>query len=118
MRLVLAALSRPLAVIVALIAILTGFALSLGQMRTDIFPEVGNPVIYVAQPYGGMTPGQVEGFLTSFYEDHFLYITGIHSGDRKSIPGAAVVKLRFLEVINITQAMAQTVAYVTRAQAF
>ncbi len=50
MGLVLAALSRPLAVIVALIAILTGFALSLGQMRTDIFPEVGNPVIYVAQP--------------------------------------------------------------------
>src|SRR6266446_2393158 len=79
MRLVLAALSRPLAVIVALIAILTGFALSLGQMRTDIFPEVGNPVIYVAQPYGGMTPAQMEGFLTYYYEYHFLYITGIHA---------------------------------------
>ena len=90
MRLVLAALSRPLAVIVALIAILTGFALSLGKMRTDIFPEVGNPVIYVAQPYGGMTPAQMEGFLTYYYEYHFLYITGIQSVDSKSIQGAAL----------------------------
>src|SRR5439155_21228337 len=74
MRLVLAALSRPLAVIVALIAILAGFIMSLGRMRTDIFPEVSNPVIYVAQPYGGMTPAQMEGFLTYYYKSHFLSI--------------------------------------------
>jgi multidrug efflux pump subunit AcrB len=118
MRLVLAALSRPLAVIVALIAILTGFVLSLGQMRTDIFPEVGNPVIYVAQPYGGMTPAQMEGFLTYYYEYHFLYITGIQSVDSKSIQGAALMKLSFREGTNMQQAMAETVGYVTRARAF
>jgi multidrug efflux pump subunit AcrB len=118
MRLVLAALSRPLAVIVPLIAILTGFALSLGQMRTDIFPEVGNPVIYVAQPYGGMTPAQMEGFLTYYYEYHFLYITGIQSVDSKSIQGAALMKLSFREGTNMEQAMAETVGYVTRARAF
>src|SRR6266576_1448943 len=118
MRLVLAALSRPLAVIVALIAILTGFALSLGQMRTDIFPEVGNPVIYVAQPYGGMTPAQMEGFLTYYYEYHFLYITGIQSVDSKSIQGAALMKLSFRAGTNMQQAMAETVGYVTRARAF
>jgi len=118
MRLVLAALSRPLAVIVALIAILTGFALSLGQMRTDIFPEVGNPVIYVAQPFGGMTPAQMEGFLTYYYEYHFLYITGIQSVDSKSIQGAALMKLSFREGTNMQQAMAETVGYVTRARAF
>lgn len=118
MRLVLAALSRPLAVIVALIAILTGFALSLGQMRTDIFPEVGNPVIYVAQPYGGMTPAQMEGFLTYYYEYHFLYITGIQAVDSKSIQGAALMKLSFREGTNMQQAMAETVGYVNRARAF
>jgi hypothetical protein len=52
MRLVFAALSHPLSVIVALIAVLTGFIMAIGRMRADIFPEVGNPVIYVAQPYG------------------------------------------------------------------
>jgi multidrug efflux pump subunit AcrB len=118
MRLVLAALTRPLAVIVALIAILVGFVLSLGQMRTDIFPEVGNPVIYVAQPYGGMTPAQMEGFLTYYYEYHFLYITGIQAVDSKSIQGAALMKLTFREGTNMQQAMAETVGYVTRARAF
>src|SRR6202051_4496453 len=118
MRLVLAALSRPLAVIVALIAILTGFALSRGQMRTDIFPEVGNPVIYVSQPYGGMTPAQMEGFLTYYYEYHFLYITGIQAVDSKSIQGAALMKLTFREGTNMEQAMAETVGYVNRARAF
>ncbi len=118
MRLVLAALTRPLAVIVALIAILAGFVLSLGQMRTDIFPEVGNPVIYVAQPYGGMTPAQMEGFLTYYYEYHFLYITGIQSVDSKSIQGAALMKLTFREGTNMQQAMGETVGYVNRARAF
>ena len=118
MRLVLAALTRPLAVIVALIAILAGFIMSLGRMRTDIFPEVGNPVIYVAQPYGGMTPAQMEGFLTYYYEYHFLYITGIQSVDSKSVQGAALMKLTFREGTNMQQAMAETVGYVTRARAF
>src|SRR5258708_7959045 len=118
MRLVLAALTRPLAVIVALIAILAGFVMSLARMRTDIFPEVGNPVIYVAQPYGGMTPAQMEGFLTYYYEYHFLYITGIQAVDSKSVQGAALMKLTFREGTNMQQAMAETVGYGNRARAF
>jgi multidrug efflux pump subunit AcrB len=118
MRLVLAALGHPLSVIVALIAVLTGFIMALGRMRADIFPEVGNPVIYVAQPYGGMTPAQMEGFLTYYYEYHFLYITGIQSVDSKSVQGAALMKLTFREGTNMQQAIAETVEYVTRARAF
>jgi multidrug efflux pump subunit AcrB len=118
MRLVLAALSHPLSVIVALIAVLSGFIMAIGRMRADIFPEVGNPVIYVAQPYGGMTPAQMEGFLTYYYEYHFLYITGIQSVDSKSVQGAALMKLTFREGTNMQQAMAETVGYVTRARAF
>src|SRR3981081_2366912 len=118
MRLVLAALTRPLAVIVALIAILAGFIMSLGRMRTDIFPEVGNPVIYVAQPYGGMTPAQMEGFLTYYYEYHFLYITGIEHVESKSIQGTALMKLQFQPGTDMAQAMAETGGYVNWARAF
>src|SRR5579871_194197 len=118
MRLVLAALGRPLTVIVALIAIIAGFFMAIERMRMDIFPEVGNPVIYVAQPYGGMTPAQMEGFLTYYYEYHFLYITGIQSVDSKSVQGAALMKLTFREGTNMQQAMAETVGYVNRARAF
>ena len=118
MRLVLAALSRPLSVIVALIAIVAGFFMAIGRMRMDIFPQVGNPVIYVAQPYGGMNPAQMEGFLTYYYEYHFLYITGIQSVDSKSVQGAALMKLTFREGTDMQQAMGETVGYVNRARAF
>ena len=118
MRLVLAALSRPLTVIVALIAIVAGFIMAINRMRMDIFPQVGNPVIYVAQPYGGMNPAQMEGFLTYYYEYHFLYITGIQSVDSKSVQGAALMKLTFREGTDMQQAMAETVGYVNRARAF
>jgi multidrug efflux pump subunit AcrB len=77
MRLVLLALSRPLTVIVALIAVALASILAIQRMPVDIFPQVGDPAIYVAQPYGGMDPAQMEGFLTYYYEYHFLYITGI-----------------------------------------
>lgn len=40
MRLVLAALTRPLTLIVALIAIITGFFMAVGRMRMDIFPRL------------------------------------------------------------------------------
>jgi multidrug efflux pump subunit AcrB len=118
MRLVLAALSRPLTVIVALIAIVAGFFMAISRMGMDIFPQVGNPVIYVAQPYGGMSPAQMEGFLTYYYEYHFLYITGIQSVDSKSVQGAALMKLTFREGTDMQQAMGETVGYVNRARAF
>jgi multidrug efflux pump subunit AcrB len=118
MRLVLAALSRPLTVLVALVAVALGAVLAFERMPADIFPQVGDPAIYVAQPYAGMDPAQMEGYLTYYYEYHFLYITGIDHVESKSIQGAALMKLVFHEGTNMSQAMAETVGYVNRARAF
>ena len=118
MRLVLAALSRPVTVVVALIAIALCALLASQRMPVDIFPQVGDPAIYVAQPYSGMDPAQMEGYLTYYYEYHFLYITGIDHVESKSIQGAALMKLVFHEGTNMSQAMSETVGYVNRARAF
>jgi multidrug efflux pump subunit AcrB len=118
MRLVFAALSRPITVVVALVAIALTALLAIQRMPVDIFPQVGDPAIYVAQPFGGMDPAQMEGYLTYYYEYHFLYITGIDHVDSKSIQGAALMKLVFHEGTNMSQAMAETVGYVNRARAF
>jgi multidrug efflux pump subunit AcrB len=118
MKLVLAALSRPMTVVVALIAIALCSILAVQRMPVDIFPQVGDPAIYVAQPYGGMDPSQMEGFVTYYYEYHFLYITGIDHVESKSIQGAALMKLVFHEGTDMAQAMAQTVGYVNRARSF
>jgi multidrug efflux pump subunit AcrB len=118
LRLVIAALQRPLTVVVALIAIALGALLAVERMPVDIFPQVGDPAIYVSQPYGGMDPAQMEGYLTYYYEYHFLYITGIDHVESKSIQGAALMKLVFHEGTNMSQAMSETVGYVNRARAF
>ncbi len=118
MRIVLAALSRPITVVVALIALALFAFLAVQRMPVDIFPKVGDPAIYVAQPYGGMDPAQMEGYLTYYYEYHFLYITGIDKIESKSIQGAALMKLTFHEGTDMAQAMGETVGYVNRARAF
>ena len=118
MRLVLAALNRPFTVVVALLAVALFAVLAMRRMPVDIFPKVGEPAIYVAQPYGGMDPAQMEGYLTYYYEYHFLYITGINRVESKSIQGAALMKLVFHEGTDMAQAMGETVGYVNRARAF
>jgi RND family efflux transporter MFP subunit len=109
---------RPLTTVVVIAGLALGGALAWRQMARDIFPPLGIPTIYVAQPYGGMDPEQMEGFLTYYYEYHFLYITGIEHVESKSIQGAAIIKLQFHPGMDMSQAMAETIAYVNRARAF
>src|SRR5882762_6216959 len=118
MRLVLAALGRPISALVAVVAVALCAFLALRRMPVDIFPDLGAPAIYVAQPYGGMDPQQMEGLLTYYLEYHFLYITGIEHVESKSIQGASLMKLVFHPGTDMSQAMAQVVGYVNRARAF
>lgn len=118
MNLVQPALRRPFTVLVAVVALALGAVVALLEMPRDIFPTLGIPTIYVAQPYGGMDPAQMEGYLTYYYEYHFLYITGIEHVESKSIQGASLIKLQFHPRTDMSQAMSETVAYVNRSRAF
>jgi multidrug efflux pump subunit AcrB len=118
MWLILAAMRRPITVLVAIVAIALCSVLAIKRMPIDIFPDLGLPAIYVAQPYAGMDPAQMESYLVSFYEYHFLYITGIEHVESKSIQGTALIKLFFHPGTDMNQALAQTVAYVNRSWAF
>src|SRR5436190_9997760 len=130
------AMRRPITVMVAVVAIVItcflavrpkvidqklaayGIELPLKRMPVDIFPALNLPVIYVAQPYGGMDPAQMEGFLTNYYEYHFLYVNGIHHVESRNVQGTALMKLYFHPGTNMAQAMAETINYVNRSQAF
>src|SRR5437773_7002317 len=118
MNLVSPSLRRPITMIVLVVAIAAAAVLALRRMPRDIFPTLGIPTIYVAQPYGGMDPAQMEGYLTYYYEYHFLYLTGIEHVESKSIQGASIVKLQFHPGTDMSQAMSETVAYANRARAF
>jgi multidrug efflux pump subunit AcrB len=135
MNLVVAALRRPFTVMVLILAVALGSFLAVGRsvfeqlglpypeglpkgMEVDIFPSLNLPVIYVCQPYGGMDPAQMEGFLTNYYEYHFLYISGIHHVESRNVQGTALMKLYFHPGTDMAQAMAETINYVNRSQAF
>ncbi len=112
------AMRRPLTVMVLVASLALGSVLAVSRMPIDIFPNLNLPVIYVAQPYGGMDPAQMEGLLTNYYEYHFLYITGIHHVESKNIQGVALMKLFFHPGTDMAQAMGETIGYVTRSRAF
>ena len=118
MWLVHAALRRPITVIVLVIGIAMCSILALTRMPIDIFPNLNLPVIYVAQPYGGMSPAQMEGYLTYYYESNFLYIAGLESIESRSIENFSLLKLSFLPGVDMNQALAQTTSYISRAQAY
>ncbi|HKS96444.1 MAG TPA: efflux RND transporter permease subunit, partial [Terriglobia bacterium] len=118
MWLIRTALRRPITVVVIIIGVALCSILAVMRMRSDIFPNLNLPVIYVAQPYGGMSPAQMEGYVVYYYEYHFLYINGIESVEDKSIQGNGMLKLTFHPGTDMAQALAQTISYVNRAHAF
>src|SRR6202034_3739393 len=112
------ALRHPYTIMVGMLALVLGSGVALNRMKVDVFPSLNLPVIYVAQPYGGLDPAQMEGLITNYYEYHFLYISGIHHVESKNVQGTALMKLYFHPDTNMAQAMAETVQYVNRARAF
>ena len=118
MWLIRAALRRPISILVAVIAVALTAVFAVSRMRADIFPDLDLPVIYVAQPYGGMSPAQMEGYITYYYEYHFLYVNGIESVESKSIQNTSLLKLTFHAGTDMAEALAQTIGYVNRARAF
>ena len=89
------AMRRPITILVVVIGIALCSILALTRMAKDIFPNLNLPVIYVAQPYGGMDPAQMEGYLVSYYEYHFLFISGIEHIESKSIQNMGLIKIYF-----------------------
>lgn len=112
------ALRRPITIVVLTLAILLSSGLAIRRAPVDIFPNLGIPVIYVVQPFGGMAPNQMESLFITYYEYHFLYIAGLERIESQSIQGAAMLELYFRSDTDIAQSMAQVVAMTFRATAF
>lgn len=112
------ALRKPISVVVGVVAILFFSVLSLFTIPVDIFPNLDLPTIYVVQPYGGMAPDQMDGFIATRYQDHFLYVSGIRDIDVKTIQGLSLIKLQFYPGTDMAQAAAEVANNVSRAKAY
>ena len=112
------ALRKPISVVVAVMGLLFFSVMSLFTIPVDIFPNLDLPTIYVVQPYGGMAPDQMDGFIATRYQDHFLYVSGIRDIDVKTIQGLSLIKLSFYPGTDMAQAAAEVANNVSRAKAY
>ncbi|MBN8823388.1 MULTISPECIES: efflux RND transporter permease subunit [unclassified Spirosoma] len=112
------ALRKPISVVVAVMGLLFFAVMSLFTIPVDIFPNLDLPTIYVVQPYGGMAPDQMDGFIATRYQDHFLYVSGIRDVEVKTIQGLSLIKLQFYPGTDMAQAAAEVANNVSRAKAY
>ncbi len=112
------AMARPVTITVAVATTVILSILALTRMKVDIFPQLDLPRITVIQPYGGMDPSQMEGYIVTFYEQHFFYISGVDHVSSRSIQSASVMDVYFQPGSDMADAMSQVVAQVERSRAY
>jgi multidrug efflux pump subunit AcrB len=118
MSLISASLKRPITVLVLVSAVVFSALLAVNTIPIDIFPKLNLPVIYVIEPYGGMTPQQMEGFFATRLADQFLYVNGIKNISSKNIQGISIIKLVFFEKTDMAEATGQVAVQLSRAMTF
>ncbi len=112
------ALKRPITILVLFTGLLLFSILAVIKIPIDIFPRLNLPTIYVIEPYGGMSPQQMEGFFSTRMQDQFLYINGVKTIESKNIQGLTLIRLSFYEETDMAEASAQVALQVNRAMKF
>src|SRR5215469_11033235 len=105
------ALSRPYTFIVLAILILILSPLVILRTPTDIFPNIGIPVVAVAWQFTGMNPEELEGRLTSTYERILTTtVDNIEHIESTTVNGQAIIKIYFQHGASLDTANAQITA--------
>src|SRR5690242_5335917 len=106
--LVKVALDRPYTFIVMALMILIFGPLAALRTPTDIFPNIGIPVVGVAFTYSGLSPDEVGARVLAPYE-RFLTTTvnDVEHIESVSMPGLGIVKIFFQPNVDIRLATAQ-----------
>lgn len=103
---------------VAILAIAYFSFTAIRNINVDIFPKVELPVIYIAMPYGGLTPAYMDGFMANEFQKVLIFVTGIKGIDFKSVQGFTLMKLSFYPGTDMAQASGELAAQVSRAMGF
>ena len=102
------ALTRPYTFVVMAILVLLFGALSALRTPTDIFPNIGIPVISAVWSYTGLPPDDMAGRIIAPYERAVTTtVNDIEHIESQSLPGVGVVKIFFQPTVNISAAQAQ-----------
>src|SRR5215469_16755739 len=102
------ALARPYTFVVLALFILLVGPLAAVRTPTDIFPNIGIPVISVVWSYTGLSPDDTAGRIVGPYERVLsTTVNDIEHIESQSFPGMGVVKIFFQPTVDINAAQAQ-----------
>src|ERR1700739_1589237 len=105
------ALNKPYTfVVMAMLIVIFGVTAAL-RTPTDIFPNIGIPVVAVVWTYNGFPPDHMSGRVIYYYERTLsAQVNDIEHIESQSLPGYGVVKVFFQPGVNINGALAQITA--------
>ncbi|MDR2285005.1 MAG: efflux RND transporter permease subunit [Sphingobacterium sp.] len=118
MNIIRTALRKPIAFIMVIIAIAYFSWPVIQKIKVDIFPEIESPAMYIAMPYGGLSPAYMDGFMANEFQKVLLFVNGVKELDFKSIQGLSLMKLTFYPGTDMSQASAELSMQVSRAMGF
>jgi multidrug efflux pump subunit AcrB len=108
---VLIALKRPYTFVVLAILILIFGGRAALRTPTDIFPNIGIPVVAVIWTYNGLTPEDMSGRVIYYYERSLTTTVGnIEHIESESLYGRGIVKVFFQPGTDVAAAQAQVTA--------
>jgi multidrug efflux pump subunit AcrB len=108
---VLVALKRPYTFVVLAILILIFGGRAALSTPTDIFPNIGIPVVAAVWTYNGLTPEDMSGRVVYYYERSLTTTVGnIEHIESESLYGRGIVKIYFQPGTDVAAAQAQVTA--------
>ncbi|HRN55181.1 MAG TPA: efflux RND transporter permease subunit, partial [Agriterribacter sp.] len=118
MNLIRFALRKPVSIMVVVLAIAFFSYNTIKKINVDIFPKVELPAMYIAMPYGGLSPAYMDGFMANEFQKVLLFVSGVKNIDFKSVQGFTLMKLTFYPGTDMAQAAGELSASVSRAMGF
>ncbi len=118
MNIIRFALRKPIAIMVVVMAIGYFSFLTVKKINVDIFPEIESPAIYIAMPYGGLTPSYMDGFMANEFQKVLIFVSGVKDIEFKSIQGFTLIKLSFYAGTDMAQSAGEVSTQVSRAMGF
>src|SRR5260221_2558067 len=108
---VLIALKRPYTFVVLAILILIFGGRAALSTPTDIFPNIGIPVVAAVWTYNGLTPEDMSGRVVYYYERALTTTVGnIEHIDSQSLYGRGIVKIYFQPCTDVAAVQAPVTA--------
>ena len=98
------AIERPIITVVTMIALVVFGLASLARLDTDEFPDIDQPIVFVAVAYPGAAPDVVEREVVTRIEDRLSGISGVDKINSSSTDGFAQIIVQFAFSKDVNQA--------------